>query len=454
MNFVRRFFCFFAVSSVILRVDSYASSGYADTDELMEHDRKGWLQTAVPTHSARDQLEYIKAFHLSYKLNSKLVIPLGEISKVRLKEISSWVYSNLVTDRYNQSDFLNCVECTIKLSECDFSNHYLFDAIEYCLWTGDPISDLQYTRLFFAMSSCQYAPGEKSTNPFQHEGFEFHKYLGDVIQRQNTQSRSTGEDKKKVEILSTIIIGYNMMKGTEYEKIRKEFLSKGIPFPADTAINSLSFLFKTYNESYRKKKFLKLIPHDHNVNQVNLYVSILNDLICSSESSTTNIDSLFDPIFFMPTPLLKQQQKLMLGIRPPNGRGLRGKASGFEIKVNAEIQRLSNSHTVISNYVHPQLGCELDFFLVNKKTKQAIIVECDGYYHFKQNIHGSEIHTEINGSSWLRTNIFRKFGKVLRISGACNKADYNRHINNVLSSIIHLENSEEDVFWDGDGYNF
>jgi len=153
----------------------------------MENKCKGWLQADIPTHSAEQQLHFIEAFRSVYKNNTKFVVPLGKKSKTRLNEISSYVRSNLVTDRYNQTNFKTCVACAIAFSECDFSNHLLFDALEYSLWTGDLITDLQYTRLFFSMSSCQYAPGQNGTNPSQHEGFSFHKYLGGIIQRQNTQ---------------------------------------------------------------------------------------------------------------------------------------------------------------------------------------------------------------------------------------------------------------------------
>jgi len=72
----------------------------------------------------------------------------------------------------------------------------------------------------------------------------------------------------------------------------------------------------------------------------------------------------------------------------------------------------------------------------------------------KKYIHDSEICIEINGSTWLRTNIFMKFGKVLRISGACNRIDYKRHINSVITNIIKLDESDEDLFLDGtDEYN-
>jgi len=115
----------------------------------MENKCKGWLQADIPTHSAEQQLHFIEAFRSVYKNNTKFVVPLGKKSKTRLNEISSYVRSNLVTDRYNQTNFKTCVACAIAFSECDFSNHLLFDALEYSLWTGDLITDLQYTRLFF-----------------------------------------------------------------------------------------------------------------------------------------------------------------------------------------------------------------------------------------------------------------------------------------------------------------
>ena len=139
------------------------------------------MKAEVLTHSASEQFRFLEEFRSLYKAYATWVIPLGILSKARLVEISSHVYSNLITDRYSPDDLENYVEIAIALSECDFSNHHIFDALEYCLWSGDIITDLQYTRLFFSMSSCQYAPGEYGSNPYQHDGFKFHEYLGDII---------------------------------------------------------------------------------------------------------------------------------------------------------------------------------------------------------------------------------------------------------------------------------
>ncbi len=431
---------------------------YADTDSLMNHKNRGWIEAPVATHSARDQLVFVKAFHstyATYKQEKKHIIPLGEGSKRRLEQVSSMIYSNLVTDRYNLKDFQNSVACAVALSECDFSNHYLFDALEYCFWAGDSVSDLDYTRLFFAMLSCQYAPGCRNVCQFQHVGFEFHKHLGQIINNQNITIQSQDEDRQKIEILTSTIMAYNMMKGSEYTKIRKEFDQENREFPCDASIIKLEGLYQVYCSARRKKDFFDLFPLRTSViNSTNLYVSLLNDLICQTEAKGITLNNLLDWSFHMPSPFLKFQQKLMLGVKPYQKYKSSTSASGFENLVDKEIQKLSKDYDIKRNYRHPDLGCEIDFYLTHKITKRVIIVECDGYYHFTQNIHGPTIDVEINGLSWMRTNIFRKVGKVIRISGACSGDEYYNRIYSIVQNIINLNTSEDDMLFIGSGYNF
>ncbi|MBA4250020.1 MAG: hypothetical protein C0432_03700 [Candidatus Puniceispirillum sp.] len=436
---------------------------YSDTDHLMNHKNRGWIETKVASHSAKDQLAFVKVFHSTYSTYKQgknkqgkpnNIIPLGEQSKRRLKEVSSMIYGNLITDRYNVEDFHDSVACAIELSKCDFSNHYLFDALEYCFWTGDSVLDLDYARLFFSMLSCQYAPGCKSQNSFQHEGFEFHKRLGEIIDNQSGVIESKDNDMEKIEILTSIIIAYNMMKGSEYTKIREAFVSNSIDFPCDSAIIKLKNLLQAYCGIGRKKDFFRLFPFQSIINATNLYVSLLNDLICQTESHKLTLNNLLDPSFYMPSSFFKTQQSLMLRVKPYQKNNRSKSASGFENLVGKELQKLSGTYDIKRNYCHPNLGCEMDFYLTHKSTKRVIIVECDGYYHFTQNIHGSEMSCEINGLSWMRTNIFRKVGKVIRISGACSRDEYYKRINSIVQNIININTSEDDMLFIGSGYNF
>lgn len=444
LKLILAFICF-------LKLHEVTANHYRSTDDLMDHKIPGWLRTYVATHSAKDQLGFIESFkneYSEYKRLNNFNIPLGEISKGRLREISSMLYNNLVTGRYSQDDFENTVLSAIALHKCDFSNHCLFDALEYCLWTGNAISDLSYVRLFFAMTSCRYSPS-----------FDFHNSLSIIIQKQSDLVASYQDEKTKIEILASTIIAYNMMKGVDYIKVKTECEQRRIDFSYDVAIQKLWVIYKVYYDARWKKDFFELFPSHTEysmINSTNLYVALLYDLICKIENINTvtgsiiSIKNILDEKCFMPSKELKFHQKLMLSMQSYK----KGKVyqNRFERQVENMIQPLSNSFCIYRNLWHRDLGCELDFFLINKETGQIIIVECDGYFHFSQNIHGVENRLEFNGLSLMKTGLFAKFSKVLRVSGVSSFNGEYYDLSGVTQKIIDLAQSDRSLSFFGLGY--
>ncbi len=430
----------------------------SDTDQLMQRENPRWLNAHVEKMSARDQLDSINDFKAEinrYRKQTNYILPLGTKSKAKLKNMSSWLYSNLVADSFNQNDLLDIIQCAISLSECYFSSHYLFDALENQLWEWGyqppRLDDLGYTKLFYAMAQSQYFPKKQSGMfvsfcpicPEQRDveetsssssldssaGFEFHAYLGNIVDRarRKIQNNNLGFYKKKeiAEILTNIVIGYNMMSGKAFSRIKEQF--EPTDFPLDVAITTLADLLDTYADDVQRERFIKdAIP-----NKKNLYRGLLLDFICKPETGSS-ANFCFDPTQEMPTDVLKRQRKLILDLRAViNSEPVKKtKPSGFEIRVKRE---LGSHYKVKGNVYDPNLCSELDLVVTNTQTGEVTRIEPDGYFHFNQNFHGAEITSDLNGETRLKSSLFQQFGKVLRVSGACDTAAYESRIRSVLS---------------------
>ena len=415
-----------------------------DTDELIKRNNPSWLTETIEPMSARDQLASINKFKAAidtYREQTGYILPLGKNSKAKLRKISSWMYSNLVAESFNQSDLPLIIECTISLSECSFSNRYLFDALEYQLWTynHEPpgLDDLGYTRLFFAMAQSQYFPKQQmfGVSSSSHPGFDFHKHLKMIVEKKGKELKAPWirfDAKRDIaQTLSNIIIAYNMMGGEEFSAIRDEFHSKALAFPLDEAIDALVIL--------RNKHFsITTIP-----NSKNLYKSLLLDFICKTESDFSG-SSCFDSTQEMPTESLKKQRQLILDMRQTfnnNPSKNNEVMSGFEREVGRQLATLGARYNLENNVYDPDLCCEIDFVITNTQTGVITRVETDGYFHFNQNLHGSKITSDLNGLTRLQTNLLRKFGKVLRVSGSCDAATYKRRIMGICENFKKFEES-------------
>lgn len=449
-----------------------------DTDQLMQRKNPSWLTETIAPMSARDQLDAINTFkaeinaHRKRLQQKKCILPLGPESKEKLKNMSSWMYSNLTAESFNQEDLPAIIECAISLSECFFSNHYLFYALEYQLWTynHEPpgLGDLGYTRLFYAMAQSQYFPKQQTfgacafhpTCPEQENfeetsdssfssleaslGFEFHEHLRRIIEYKGKKiQKSLGFYKKEeiAKILTNIIIGYNMMSGKAFSNIKSQFDSRALVFPLDTAITTLADLLDTYADDEQRKRFIKdAIP-----NKKNLYRSLLLDFVCKSETGSS-ASFCFDLTQEMSTNALKRHRKLILDLRDViNSKPVKKtKPTGFEILVKRE---LSSAHYKVEGNVYDLNLCsELDLVVTNTQTGEVTIIESDGYFHFNQNFHGDEITSDLNGETRLKSSLFQHFRKVLRISGACNKTAYKNRIEEV-SSVMRTEDFKNNRVW-------
>jgi hypothetical protein len=446
-----------------------------DTDELIKRNNPSWLTETIEPMSVRDQLASINKFKAAidtYREQTGYILPLGKNSKAKLRKISSWMYSNLVAESFNQSDLPLIIECTISLSECLFSNHYLFYALEYQLWTynHEPpgLGDLGYTRLFYAMAQSQYFPKqqtfgactfhptcpeqenleETSTSSFSSLdaslGFEFHEHLGRIVEYKGKKiQKSLGFYKKKeiAKILTNIIIGYNMMSSKAFSNIKSQFDSRTLVFPLDTATTTLADLLATYADHEQRKRFIKdAIP-----NKKNLYRSLLLDFICKPETGSS-ANSCFDLTQEMPTDELRKHRKVILDLREViNSEPVKKtKPSGFEIRVKRE---LSSAHYKVEDNVYdPNLCSELDLVVTNTQTGEVTRIEPDGYFHFNQNFHGADITSDLNGETRLKSSLLQHFGKVLRISGACDDAEYENRIR-IVSSVMRGKDFKNNRVW-------
>jgi hypothetical protein len=415
-----------------------------DTDQLMQGKNPSWLTETIAPMSARDQLDAINTFKAeinAHRQQTNYVLPLGSESKEKLKSMSSWMYSNLIAESFNQEDLPAIIECAISLSECFFSNHYLFDALEYQLWTynHEPpgLGDLGYTRLFYAMAQSRYFPKQQTfgASSSSHPGFDFHKHLSVIVEKKRTELKEPWihfDAKRDIaQTLSNIIIAYNMMSGEEFSAIRDEFHSKSLAFPLDEAIDALLIL--------RNKHFsITAIP-----NSKNLYKSLLLDFICKTESDFS-ASACFDSAQEMPAEFLGQRQ-LILDMRQAfnnNSSQNNEVMSQFERKVGEQLATLGAPYNLENNVYDPDLCCEIDFVVTNTETGTVTRIETDGYFHFNQNFHGVEITQDLNGITRLQTNLLRKFGKVLRISGACDNATYKNRIKGICQNFKKFEGAD------------
>ncbi len=450
MNSKRRLLKVFFLGTGIFSSSIFGSSLILNnTDELVKSKDPSWLRQTIAPMSAEDQLSSINAFKASiatYRQHTNYILPLGPQSKEILKKMTSWLYSNLVADSFNQTDFPDIIQCGVSLSECSFSSHYLFDAFEYQLWSynHDLLDDWNYTKLFFAMAQSQYFPKQKclGTSPSSYAGFDFHDHLGKIVDKQirKIQNRWLGFNSKKniVQVLTKIIIGYKMMGNEQLLNIRDKFHSVSLVFPLDGAIAALADLLDSFSDEFQKKKFIETIP-----DRKNLYKSLLLDFICKTES-VLSPSKYFDTAQEMPTETLKKQRQSILDMRSVlKSNAMSGKVvTGFEKLIGKQLARLGNRYKIENNVYDTNLCSEIDFVVTNIQTGAVIRIETDGYFHFNQNLHGSEITSDINGQTRLQTNLLEKFGKVLRISGACDKKTYEKRIKSILSDIKRFEISQ------------
>ncbi len=413
-----------------------------DTDELVNQVNPSWLTKTVMPMSAKDQLNSLNTFVTTVSTHRKqtgYVLPLGPKSKQKLHNMSSWLYSNLSAESFNQSDLPNIIRCAIALSESSFSNHYLFDALEYQLWTYNHqlLNDLDYTKLFYAMSQSQYFPKDKTfqEGKSSHPGFDFHTHLGKVVGNQIWLGEN---DEDVANVLTNIIIGYNMMSGSKLDSIEAEFKRLNLMFPLDKAIDALANLLDTCRDDSQKRSLIISIK-----NRKNLYKALLLDFICKTDSNFS-ADACFDSTQNMTiSDALKRQRKLILKMRevinykkPTSGKP----ASKFEEIIGEKLSTLG--YTVESNVYDPNLCCEIDFVVTPPKG-QVIRIEADGYFHFNQNFHGQTLTQDLNGLTRLQTNLLRKFGRVFRISSACNAKTYKQRIADFSKDFLEFAGGEE-----------
>jgi len=427
-----------------------SSFRFNDTDELVRQKQPFWLAKTIKPMSAKDQLDSLNTFEKivsTHRTQTGRVIPLGPESKAQLQKMSSWLYSNLVAESFNQSDLPSIIKCAIALSESFFSNHYLFNALEYQLWTYNHqlLNDLEYTRLFYAMSQSQYFPNDKTfqEGKSSHSGFDFHAHLGEIVVNQIW----LGENHEDVaHVLTNIIIGYNMMSGSELDSIEAEFKRLNLMFPLDKAIDALANLLDTCRNDSQKRSLIISIS-----NRKNLYKALLLDFICKTDPNFS-ADACFDSTQNMTiSDALKRQRKLILKMRevinykkPTSGKP----ASKFEEKIGEKLSTLG--YTVESNVYDPNLCCEIDFVVTPPKG-QVIRIEADGYFHFNQNFHGQTLTQDLNGLTRLQTNLLRKFGRVFRISSACNSGEYYKRINSIFDIFKKFDASQDRVRFLPDG---
>jgi len=123
-------------------------------------------------------------------------------------------------------------------------------------------------------------------------------------------------------------------------------------------------------------------------------------------------------------------------------------ASKFEEKIGEKLSTLG--YTVESNVYDPNLCCEIDFVVTPPKG-QVIRIEADGYFHFNQNFHGQTLTQDLNGLTRLQTNLLRKFGRVFRISSACNSGEYYKRINSIFDIFKKFDASQDRVRFLPDG---
>lgn len=415
----------------------------SDTDQLMQSKNPTWLRARIKTMSVEDQLVSIKDFRDEinrYRNQTDYILPLGPKSKEKLKNISSWMYSNLVTETFDQSNLLPIIQCAISLPECYFSSHYLFDALEYQLWSYNQdlpgLDDLGYTKLFYAMAQSQYFPDQ--------EGIDFHRHLRKIVDRArgNFQNRRLNYHKNKeiAEILTNIIISYNMMSGKVFSRIKEQFDPEG--FPLDRAITTLADLLDTYADNAQRENFTNIIIP----NKKNLYRALLLDFTCKLEVGSS-ISSCFDTRHVMPTDALRRHRKLILDLRSAiNSKpAKKTKQSGFESRVRREL--LNSHYKVESNVYDPNLCSEIDLVVTNIQTGEITRIESDGYFHFNQNFHGDKITSDLNGETRLKSSLFGQFGKVLRVSGACNGIEYEARIRSVLTTLSSNDFENNNRVW-------
>ena len=433
-----------------------SSSRFNDTDELVSRAKPSWLTETIEKMSAKDQLDSLNTFVTTVSTHRKqtgYVLPLGPKSKKKLHNMSSWLYSNLSAESFNQSDLPNIIRCAIALSESSFSNHYLFDALEYQLWTYNHqlLNDLDYTKLFYAMSQSQYFPKSQTFGACtsSHPGFDFHAHLGKIVANQKktiNHLRYKAKSKDVARVLTNIVIAYNMMSGSELESIETEFKSMKLIFPLDGAIDALADLFDTCADDHQISNLITSIP-----NRKNLYKGLLLDFICKTES-VFSASACFDLTQEMPTDALKRQRKLILEMRKVlninNGGGT--PVSGFEAEIGKRLSKLGTRYKVKNNVYDPNLCCEIDFVVTPSKGTVARI-EADGYLHFNQNFHGHSLTQDLNGLTRMQTNLLRKFGRVLRISGACNSGEYHKRINSIFDIFKKFDASQDRVRFLPDG---
>lgn len=477
-----KLFCVFMGITSTFLFGGGVSSNIKDTDDLISRRNAAWLNKFIEKMSAKDQLKSINEFKdviTTYRQQSKgkgYILPLGPKSKAKLREMSSWLYSNLVNDTFNQDDLPNIIQCSISLSECSFSAHAIFDALEYQLWSYNQepsgLDDLGYTRLFYAMGQSQYFPTQSGYDPVQkmesYPGFDIHEHLGVIVKRQRLKIQYLRFDSEAenaahtlaenaAHTLANIIIAYNMMSSQTFTGIRDEFYSKHLIFPLDGAISALADLFDKCR-GIKGKVFIDFLPNDdRSMYRRNLYRGLLLDLIRKVERKGMPASSCFDIKRAMPTPDLKRHRDLVLDLNKSLNRNCKDnnkpllklavnkkEGRGFEHLVGKQLPKLGNSYTIENNVYDPNLCSEIDF-VITTKTGKIIRIEADGRYHFIQNVHGDTLTQSLNGESRMKTNILRKFGKVLRISGACNDAEYYERISSIVSAIKSFEKSGADV---------
>ncbi len=301
---------------------SGASPSFKDTDELIKSRKAAWLSETIEPMSAKDQLKSINEFKgavTAYRQTTKgYILPLGPQSKEKLRKMSSWLYSNLVAEFFNQKSLPDIIECAISLSECSFSAHYLFDAFEYQLWTYNHklLNDLDYTRLFFAMSQSQYFPNQSGYSleqqAYSHPGFDIHEHLEEIVANQKKKIGYAwlgyGARKSITQTLANIVIAYNMMSGEEFDSIEGKFQSLNMTFPLDGAVSALVDLFDKCTDSEKEQCVTSI------QNSKNLYKSLLLGLICKTEMHFP-ARACLDPNQPMPSEALEKHRKLVLDIR-------------------------------------------------------------------------------------------------------------------------------------------
>ena len=280
-----------------------------------------------------------------------------------------------------------------------------------------------------------------------HPGFDFHAHLGKIVANQErTINHLWHEAEDVAHVLTNIIIGYNMMSGSELESIATEFKRLNLIFPLDKAIDALAILLDTCRDDSQKRSLIKSIP-----NRKNLYKGLLLDFICKTESAFS-ASACFDLTQEMPTDALKRQRKLILEMRKVlninNGGGT--PVSGFEAEIGKRLSKLGTRYKVKNNVYDPNLCCEIDFVVTPSKGAVTRI-EADGYFHFNQNFLGHSLTQDLNGLTRMQTNLLRKFGRVLRISGACNSGEYHKRINSIFDIFKKFDASQDRVRFLPDG---